>query len=50
MLQDTEMWNDPENFRPERHLDADGKLFRNEAFIPFGIGIILRRKLFYKHE
>jgi cytochrome P450 len=38
MLQDTEMWNDPENFRPERHLDADGKLFRNEAFIPFGIG------------
>jgi len=38
MLQDTEMWNDPENFRPERHLDADGKLFRNEAFTLFGIG------------
>ncbi|EFX83937.1 hypothetical protein DAPPUDRAFT_194538 [Daphnia pulex] len=38
MLQDTVMWGDPENFRPERHLDADGKLFRNEAFTPFGIG------------
>ncbi|XP_046654690.1 methyl farnesoate epoxidase-like [Daphnia pulicaria] len=28
----------PENFRPERHLDADGKLVKSEAFTPFGIG------------
>jgi cytochrome P450 len=40
VLRDAEMWQDPENFRPERHLDADGKLFRNEAFVPFGMGII----------
>ena len=38
MLQDTEMWHDPENFRPERHLDRNGKVFKNEAFNPFGIG------------
>ncbi|XP_046454340.1 methyl farnesoate epoxidase-like isoform X1 [Daphnia pulex] len=38
VLRDAEMWQDPENFRPERHLDADGKLFRNEAFVPFGMG------------
>jgi cytochrome P450 len=38
MLQDTEMWHDPENFRPERHLDQNGELLRNEAFAPFGIG------------
>ena len=32
-------WKDPENFRPERHLDQDGKLIRNYAFLPFGLGI-----------
>jgi cytochrome P450 len=45
MLQDTETWQDPENFRPERHLDADGKLVKSEAFTPFGIGIIFRREI-----
>jgi hypothetical protein len=38
MLQDTKMWHDPEHCRPERNLNADGKLFRNEAFTIFGIG------------
>ena len=33
-------WKDPENFRPERHLDQDGNLIRNDAFIPFGLGIL----------
>ncbi|XP_046394716.1 methyl farnesoate epoxidase-like [Ischnura elegans] len=35
---DPAVWGDPENFRPERFLNQDGKVIRNEAFIPFGIG------------
>ncbi|XP_039966291.1 probable cytochrome P450 305a1 [Bactrocera tryoni] len=31
-------WGDPEVFRPERFLDADGKVFRDEYFMPFGQG------------
>ena len=37
--QDDTAWKDPENFRPERHLDPDGNLIRNDAFLPFGLGI-----------
>ena len=38
VLQDPEVWGDPENFRPERFIGPDGKLTRPEEFIPFGIG------------
>ena len=38
ILHDKEIWKDPENFRPERHLDQDGKLLKNETFLPFGLG------------
>ena len=32
-------WGDPENFRPERFLAADGKtVLRNKAWMPFGVG------------
>ena len=37
-LQDSEVWGDPENFRPDRFLGPDGKLKLKENFIPFGIG------------
>jgi cytochrome P450 len=44
MLQDPKIWRDPENFRPERHLDQKGKLIKNEAFAPFGIGKFFFRR------
>lgn len=37
-MQDASIWGDPENFRPERHLDQDGKLMKNDPFTPFGTG------------
>ena len=38
VLQDPEVWGDPENFRPERFIGPDGKLARPEEFIPFSTG------------
>ncbi len=36
---DPELWPEPEAFRPERFLSADGsELVKPEHFIPFGIG------------
>ncbi|XP_071452780.1 methyl farnesoate epoxidase-like [Hetaerina americana] len=35
---DPDIWGDPQNFRPERFLNDEGKLIRHEALIPFGIG------------
>lgn len=33
-------WNEPEVFRPERHLNEDGtKVIKNDHFYPFGLGI-----------
>lgn len=40
VFHDPATWKDPENFRPERHLDANGNIVKNDAFIPFGLGII----------
>ncbi|CAG7785712.1 unnamed protein product [Allacma fusca] len=38
-LMSTEIWGDPDNFRPERFLTPDGKsLVRNKAWMPFGVG------------
>ena len=31
-------WGDPEVFRPERFLDEDGKIMKNEAMVPFSWG------------
>lgn len=38
LFQDKEHWGDPETFRPERFLDADGRFVRDDWMIPFGMG------------
>jgi len=38
VLHDCEHWTDPEDFRPERFFDADGKFVKDEWLIPFGAG------------
>nr|CAD7202211.1 unnamed protein product [Timema douglasi] len=35
---DPELWGDPENFRPERFLDEEGRLLRKDVTMPFGGG------------
>ena len=35
---DKRIWGDPEIFRPERFLDAEGKVFIPEQYTPFGFG------------
>ncbi|XP_077271483.1 cytochrome P450 18a1 [Temnothorax americanus] len=35
---DTELWDDPEAFRPNRFLAEDGKVRKPNYFIPFGVG------------
>ncbi|GFN79605.1 cytochrome p450 2j5 [Plakobranchus ocellatus] len=37
-LHDAKVWGDPENFRPERFLDAKGNLINHEELVPFGLG------------
>jgi cytochrome P450 len=36
---DTDYWENPEEFRPERFLDDNGAIIRHEAFIAFGLGV-----------
>ena len=38
VLKDPDIFENPEQFNPERFLDADGMVFRPKEFIPFGIG------------
>ncbi|KAL8604729.1 hypothetical protein ACOMHN_017688 [Nucella lapillus] len=38
VLNDPKAWGDPENFRPERFINDEGKLVKPEEFIPFGLG------------
>ncbi|KAJ9590992.1 hypothetical protein L9F63_027800, partial [Diploptera punctata] len=35
---DMKYWRDPDNFRPDRFLDNQGNLLRDDALIPFGLG------------
>ncbi|CAB0032549.1 unnamed protein product [Trichogramma brassicae] len=35
---DEKVWKDPQEFRPQRFLDENGKLRSNSASIPFGLG------------
>ena len=38
-------WKNPEKFDPNRFFDSNGKLCVPEAWVPFGLGKILR--IFY---
>ncbi|XP_025098705.1 cytochrome P450 2U1-like [Pomacea canaliculata] len=38
VLHDPDIWDEPLAFRPERFLDASGKLIKPEEFIPFSMG------------
>jgi cytochrome P450 len=35
---DSKIWGDPENFRPERFLSAEGKIQKKEYLVPFSTG------------
>jgi len=35
---DGSYWKDPEVFRPERHLNDQGKVIKSDHFLPFGVG------------
>ena len=39
-----DLWEDPEEFKPERFIDAEGKLSKPQHFIPFSIGKVLLLK------
>ncbi|XP_046583344.1 cytochrome P450 2J4-like [Haliotis rubra] len=38
VLQDTDVWGDPQNFRPDHFLDRAGKIQKRDEFIPFSLG------------
>ena len=33
-----DVWHEPESFRPERFLDANGRIVGRERIIPFSMG------------
>lgn len=41
---DNEHWGDPENFRPERFINNEGKIIQDEWFIPFSLGNVLPKQ------
>ena len=42
IMRDPDYWKDPEVFSPERFLDYNGRVIKEERFIPFGVGKISR--------
>jgi len=38
VLQDKKHWGDPENFRPDRFLNAEGEYVKNPLMYTFGAG------------
>lgn len=35
---DSNLWDEPEKFKPERFINAEGKVSKPEFFMPFGVG------------
>lgn len=35
---DSELWEEPEEFRPERFINEEGKVYKPKHFMPFGAG------------
>lgn len=42
VLHDPELWDDPDDFRPERFLSSEGHLIKPEYFIPFSAGRVIQ--------
>ena len=40
IMRDPDYWKDPDTFYPERFIGEDGKIIKEERFVPFGIGEI----------
>ena len=40
MMRDPDYWTDPDTFNPDRFLGEDGKILKEERFVPYGIGIL----------
>ena len=38
IMRDPDHWTDPDTFNPDRFLDAEGKVIKEDRFVPFGIG------------
>ena len=38
MMRDPDYWSDPDTFNPERFLGENGKIVKEERFVPYGIG------------
>jgi len=38
---DPNLWVEPEAFKPERFINAEGKVKKPDCFLPFGVGKIL---------
>ena len=36
---DPDVWDNPEEFRPERHINSDGEFVKSDRVIPFSIGL-----------
>jgi len=35
---DPKLWDEPDKFKPERHLDSDGNFVKSKYVIPFSVG------------
>lgn len=45
VFKDPLVWKDPELFKPERHLDSNNKIIKNDALTPFGMGNNIKKRV-----